>query len=84
MEKKLEILKKALEMGAKIEISFFRNESLEEAKLKADAIAEGLGLKTQYSSTDEEEILYERYITDTYRSQINVSSYFNTEKERSA
>ena len=82
MEKKLEVLKKALELGAKINIAFHGNESLDQAREKAETIANGLGLEAQYSINEDDNTMFERFMTDNYGSQINVNSYFTTYKKK--
>lgn len=82
MENKLEVLKKALEMGARIEISFHGNVSLDGAKEKALPIAKGLGMEVVYSASEKEHALFERFKTDDYTSQINVNSYFTSYKAK--
>ncbi len=48
MEKKLEVLKRALELGAYIEVNFHDNEDLHQAEQKAKELNEMLGKETKY------------------------------------
>ncbi len=48
MEKKLEVLKRALELGAKIDINFHNNDDLHQAEQNAKELNEMLGKETVY------------------------------------
>ncbi len=81
MEKQLKVLKKALEMGARVKISFHGNGSLDEAKEKAEAIASELGKELEFFNSEDETALYQSFNADYYSSPISISSYYTTYKK---
>jgi hypothetical protein len=81
MKNQLEVLKKALETGAKINISFHGNGSLDQAEEKALPLAEALGLELNYYSNENESALYQYFNADNYSSQITISSYYTIYKK---
>jgi hypothetical protein len=79
MEKQLEVLKKALEMGANIDIIFYNNTSKEDAETKIKVLSELLDL--QYTERGKENNKW--FITDYLRSSdIVVTSFFDEEETK--
>jgi hypothetical protein len=79
MEKQLEVLKKALEMGANIDIRFHNNTSKEDAETKIKALSELLDI--QYTERGKDKNKW--FITDYLRSSdIIVTSYFYEEETK--
>jgi hypothetical protein len=79
MEKQLEVLKKALEMGANIDIRFHNNTSKEDAETKIKVLSELLDL--QYTERGKDKNKW--FITDYLRSSdIIVTSYFDEEETK--
>jgi hypothetical protein len=77
MEKQLEVLKKALEMGANIDIRFHNNTSKEDAETKIKVLSELLDI--QYTERGKDKNKW--FITDYLRSSdIIVTSYFDEEE----
>jgi hypothetical protein len=73
LEKQLEVLKKALEMGANIDIRFHNNTSKEDAETKIKVLSELLDI--QYTERGKDKNKW--FITDYLRSSdIIVTSYF--------
>jgi hypothetical protein len=83
IEKQLEMIRIALESGAKVDINFHGNKSKVEAEMQALTICEGLGLKckeaenngTGFFTTD---LVWEQFST------IGVHSYFDPKGEKTA
>jgi hypothetical protein len=79
MEKQLEVLKKALEMGANIDIRFHNNTSKEDAETKIKVLSKLLDL--QYTERGKNNTKW--FITDYLRSSdIIVTSYFDEEETK--
>jgi hypothetical protein len=79
MEKQLEVLKKALEMGANIDIRFHNNISKEDAENKIKSLSELLDLPYMERSTEKNKW----FVTDFLRyNNIVVTSFFNEEETK--